>query len=76
MREPTSLEILEAADHLLVCRAIERDDAISDAVLEILAGSQREWTLDEWENLLATGLADRRKIRHFLADLGPSRTAA
>lgn len=45
----------DAAGSLLVRRAIDRNDWIADALLDIAAGDQLEWTLAEWEALL-TGL--------------------
>lgn len=37
--------------HLLVRRAILRDDWIADRILDLAAGDQTEWTLKEWETL-------------------------
>ena len=69
--KPTARDVLEESGQLLVGRAIERDDAISDAVLELMAGTQVEWTLDDWENLRAEGLANRNQIRVWLKRLPP-----
>jgi hypothetical protein len=37
---------------LLVRRAVHRDDWISEALLDIAAGDQTEWTTQEWDALL------------------------
>ena len=40
-------------DHgsLLVRRAVLRDDWIADAILDLAAGDQTEWTLEQWDTL-------------------------
>ena len=42
-------------DHgrLLVRRAVNRDDWIAHALLDIAAGDQTEWTPAQWDTLLA-----------------------
>ena len=36
------------AGHLMVCHAAKREDWISDSIFAIVAGSQVEWTPEEW----------------------------
>lgn len=42
----------ESAGHLLVRRAVDRDDWVSEAVLDIATGNQRLWTPKQWSALL------------------------
>jgi hypothetical protein len=44
---------LASYGHLLVRRAILRDDWISEAILELAAGDKLEWTVPEWDTLTA-----------------------
>lgn len=50
--DPTPAEYLEDYKHLLVRRAVQRDDAVSEAIFT-LADDKKEWTLEEWNTLLA-----------------------
>lgn len=45
---------LDLREHgrLLVRRAVQRDDAIAEALLDLAAGDQREWTPQQWDALL------------------------
>jgi hypothetical protein len=52
--------------HLLVRRAICRDDWISDEILELAANGQREWTVAEWSALLAELKASKMRLRDWL----------
>lgn len=58
----------QLADHgrLLVRRAILRDDWISDAIFELAANGQREWTLTEWKKLESELKTSKMRIRDFL----------
>lgn len=42
----------DEAGGLLVRRAVDRDDWISDALLDVAAGDRRNWTLRDWKALL------------------------
>jgi len=42
----------ESAGHLLTARAVNRDDWISEAVLDIAAGNRTHWTPQQWRTLL------------------------
>lgn len=44
---------LSAHGSLLVRRAVLHDDWISDAILNMAAGTRRDWTLAEWDALLS-----------------------
>jgi hypothetical protein len=52
--------------HLLVRRAINRDDWISEEILELAANGQREWTVAEWGALLAELKASKMRLRDWL----------
>ena len=52
--------------HLLVRRAILRNDWISDALLDLAAGSQTEWTPQEWNVLLKELRESSEKIEDWL----------
>ena len=67
-REPSQDEILEENGHLMVRRAIEREDAVADAVFNVLAGSRLEWTLEDWEELLHNARLDDRRVRQLIVD--------
>ena len=56
----------EDAGHLLVCRAVNRSDWISEALLDIAAGKQTHWTPQEWDVLLADVRATRLHIADWL----------
>ncbi len=45
-------QLRSAAGHLLTARAVNRDDWISDAVLDIAAGDRTHWTPQQWHALL------------------------
>ena len=47
----TPAAILEDHGRLLVRRAVLRDDEISQALLDLAAGDQTEWTPQEWFDL-------------------------
>ena len=48
----TPADILEDHGRLLIRRAVDRDDEISQAIFDIAAGDQTVWTLGEWAALL------------------------
>ncbi len=50
--------------HLLVRRVVDRDDWVSDAVLDIAAGNRKSWTYSDWHMLLV----DLRRTPGKLAD--------
>ena len=52
---------LIGAGHLLVRRALEREDEIAYALFDLLA-PQQEWTPDEWQQWLKTMSEDDRKV--------------
>jgi hypothetical protein len=52
--------------HLLVRRAVLRDDWISEEILELAANGQREWTVAEWSDLLAELKASKMRLRDWL----------
>lgn len=39
--------------HLLVRRAIQRDDWVTEAIFDLAADGQTEWTLVEWDAVVA-----------------------
>jgi len=41
--------------HLLVRRAVERDDWVSEALCDVAAGDRTDWSTQDWGTLL-TGL--------------------
>ena len=56
------------ADHgrLLVRRAIDREDWISEAIFDIACNGKRHWTSSEWDALLTEICADDMTIADFL----------
>jgi hypothetical protein len=38
---------------MLVRRILSRDDELTDALLDLAAGDQKKWSVQEWEALLA-----------------------
>lgn len=56
----------DEAGHLLVRRAIDRDDWIADAILDIAAGKKTHWTPQEWSQLLAELYSCSDKVTHWL----------
>ena len=52
---------LDGAGHLLVRRALEREDEIAYALFDLLA-PQQEWTPSEWQQWLREMSTDNRKI--------------
>lgn len=50
---PRQSDDLASHGHLLVRRAILRDDWITDALLDLAAGSRTTWTTADWDALLA-----------------------
>ena len=63
---PTRTEILSRNGHLLVRRAVQRDDDVAQAVLDTLAGQKRSWTLSEWEGLLFEATLDDRLVKELI----------
>ena len=43
---------LSSYGHLLVRRAIERDDWVSESIFNLAAGDQAHWTPEEWAPIL------------------------
>lgn len=52
--------------HLLIRRAVNRDDWISDAILDLAANGQREWTPGEWLDLLTELETSDMTVSEFL----------
>lgn len=52
--------------HLLVRRAICRDDWVSEQLFELAANGQREWTLAEWKVLELELETSKMRVRDFL----------
>ena len=44
-------QLRDCAGRLLVRRAVDRNDWISDAIFDIAAGSKLNWTPQEWKAL-------------------------
>ena len=46
---------VDLADHssLLLRRAIARDDDVTEAIFDLAADGQTEWTLEDWDTLVA-----------------------
>lgn len=49
----TTDELCERHGRLLVRRAVDRDDEVSQTLLDLAAGDQREWTPQQWDALLS-----------------------
>lgn len=64
--DTTTAERLKEHARLLVRRAINRDDWIADALLDLAAGDQTEWTVQEWDALLTELEASDMTIDDFL----------
>ncbi len=62
----TPNELREAGGHLLVRRAISRDDAISEAICDIAAGDRIHWTPDDWDAVLADLDACKLRVNDWL----------
>ena len=45
--------LLDDHGHLLVRRAVDRDDAVTLAILDLAVGDQTEWTPQQWDTLLS-----------------------
>ena len=56
----------DVAGELLVHRAIDRDDWISQSLLDIAAGAQIDWTPNEWNALLTDIHASRLRVSDWL----------
>ena len=56
----------DEAGRLLISRAIDRDDWISQAVLDIAAGSRRDWTPANWRALVRDLKACQLRISDWL----------
>ena len=56
------------SDHgsLLVRRAVLRDDWISEAIFDLAADGQTEWTLKDWDTLVAELEASTLSIADWL----------
>ena len=46
------VRLRSSAGHLLTRRVVDRDDWVSEAVLDIAAGHQTQWTPKQWNTLL------------------------
>ena len=55
-------------DHgaLLVRRAVTRNDWIADALLDLAAGDQTEWTPSQWDTLLTEMFGNDMTISEWL----------
>jgi len=51
---------------LLVHRAIDRDDWISQGILDIAAGNKTNWTPQQWDVLLTDMHASRIRVSDWL----------
>ena len=51
---------------LLVRRAVKRDDWIADALLDLAAGDQTQWTPQQWDALLTELAASDMTIDEWL----------
>ncbi len=52
--------------HLLVRRAICRDDWVAEEILELAANGQRDWTLAEWKALVSELKKSDLRLRDWL----------
>ena len=59
-------KLRDEAGRLLVRRAVNRNDWISEALLDIAAGDQTHWTPQEWTVLLADVRTTRLHIDDWL----------
>ena len=57
---------LEDHGHLLVRRAVLRDDWISDALLDLAADGQTDWTPKQWDTLLTELQSSTLNIRDWI----------
>ena len=59
-------QLRDTAGRLLVRRAIDRDDWISEAIFDIAAGSKVHWTPQQWKALDHDLHACRLKLADWL----------
>jgi len=56
----------DAAGTLLVRRAMDRDDEISEAIFDIAAGDRTNWSTEDWNTLLHDLKACRLRLNDWL----------
>ncbi len=59
-------QLRDDAGRLLVRRAINRDDWISDAILDIAAGDREDWSTEDWNTLLSELQTCRLRLADWL----------
>jgi len=52
-QKAAALETLEDHGSLLVRRVVDRNDELSEAIFDLAADGQTEWTLEDWDTLVA-----------------------
>lgn len=63
---PSPADILAAYGHLIVRRAVLREDDISQALFDLAAGDRIQWTLEDWQPILADLLNCNDKIEDWI----------
>lgn len=58
----------DEAGGLLVRRAVDRGDWITETLLDVAAGNRRHWTLKAWKRLLRDLRHSDVRIRDWLAE--------
>lgn len=53
--------------HLLIRRAILRDDWVADQIFDLAAEGQSEWTTQQWDTLLASLENSDQTVKEWLA---------
>lgn len=65
-QDRTPADRLRDHGRLLVRRAVNRDDWIADALLNIAANGQVEWSPQQWDTLLTEIAGNNMSIDEFL----------
>jgi len=65
---PIRDRLQQEVGHILVRRAIQRDDWVADAIFDIAAGDKKEWTVIEWTALLCDLEKCKLKVSDWLEE--------
>jgi hypothetical protein len=52
--------------HLLIRRAIQRDDWVAEAIFDLAANGQSEWTPRQWDTLLGSLRSSKQTVNDWL----------
>lgn len=58
--------LIDEVGNILVSRVIERNDWISETIFDIAAGDKKQWTLSEWNAVLADLQCCKLKVSQWL----------